>query len=58
MKSKIEYVTHSPVGLKPFVIHNGLAYLHRYFQHETRIIEIKYTSLALGGGVLDFFDFL
>lgn len=33
------YVTHSPVELKPFVIYMGQAYLHRYFQYETQIIE-------------------
>lgn len=33
------YVTHSESELKPFVIQNGQAYLHRYFQYETRIIE-------------------
>lgn len=33
------FVTHSETGLKPFVIRGGLAYLHRYFQYETRIID-------------------
>jgi exodeoxyribonuclease V alpha subunit len=33
------YVTHSLAVLKPFVIQNGKAYLHRYFQYETQIIE-------------------
>ena len=33
------YVTHSSTELKPFVIQNGQAYLHRYFQYETQIIE-------------------
>ncbi len=33
------YVTHSASELKPFVIQNGQAYLHRYFQYETQIIE-------------------
>jgi len=33
------YVTHSDAELKPFVIQNGMAYLHRYFQYETHIIE-------------------
>jgi len=33
------YVTHSPMELKPFVINMGQAYLHRYFQYETQIIE-------------------
>ena len=32
------YVTHSGSELKPFVIQNGQAYLHRYFQYETQII--------------------
>ena len=34
-----KFVTHSDTELKPFVIHNGQAYLHRYFQYETQIIE-------------------
>ena len=33
------YVTHSADESKPFVIQNGKAYLHRYFQYETQIIE-------------------
>ena len=33
------FVTHSDTELKPFVIQNGQAYLHRYFQYETQIIE-------------------
>jgi exodeoxyribonuclease V alpha subunit len=33
------FVTHSSSNLKPFVIHNGQAYLHRYFTYETQIIE-------------------
>lgn len=33
------FVTHSGSELKPFVILNGKAYLHRYFQYETQIIE-------------------
>lgn len=33
------FVTHSSSGLKPFVIQNGQAYLHRYFTYETQIIE-------------------
>lgn len=33
------FVTHSSRVLKPFVIQNGQAYLHRYFQYETQIIE-------------------
>jgi len=33
------YVTHSDTELKPFVIQHGQAYLHRYFQYETQIIE-------------------
>lgn len=33
------FVTHSDTTLKPFVIQHGQAYLHRYFQYETRIIE-------------------
>ena len=33
------YVTHSPEVLKPFVVLDGRAYLHRYFQYETRIID-------------------
>ncbi len=33
------FVTHSFEELKPFVIQNGKAYLHRYFQYETQIIE-------------------
>jgi exodeoxyribonuclease V alpha subunit len=34
-----QFVTHSGTELKPFVILNGNAYLHRYFQYETQIIE-------------------
>ncbi len=34
-----KYVTYSASELKPFVIQNGQAYLHRYFQYETQIIE-------------------
>ncbi|MEI7661367.1 MAG: exodeoxyribonuclease V subunit alpha [Bacteroidota bacterium] len=33
-----EYVTHSGSVLKPFVIWDGQAYLHRYFTYETHII--------------------
>lgn len=33
------YVTNSITELKPIVIQNGQAYLHRYFQYETQIIE-------------------
>ena len=33
------FVTHSASELKPFVIQNGHAYLHRYFTYETQIIE-------------------
>ena len=33
------YITHSADELKPFIIQNGKAYLHRYFQYETQIIE-------------------
>jgi exodeoxyribonuclease V alpha subunit len=33
------YVTHSSAVLKPFVVLDGRAYLHRYFQYETRIID-------------------
>ncbi len=34
-----KFVTHSGSELKPFVIQNGYAYLHRYFQYETQIID-------------------
>ena len=34
-----KYVTYSETELKPFVIHNGQAYLHRYFTYETQIID-------------------
>lgn len=33
------FVMHSESELKPFVIQNALAYLHRYFQYETQIIK-------------------
>ena len=33
------FVTHKADELKPFVIHKGKAYLHRYFTYETRIID-------------------
>lgn len=33
------YVTHDDIELKPFIIKNGKAYLHRYFQYETQIIK-------------------
>jgi exodeoxyribonuclease V alpha subunit len=33
------FVTHSDKELRPFVIQNGKAYLHRYFQYETQIIQ-------------------
>jgi exodeoxyribonuclease V alpha subunit len=33
------FVTHSSSELKPFVIQDGQAYLHRYFTYETQIIE-------------------
>jgi len=32
------YATHSATALKPFVIQNGKAYLQRYFQYETQIL--------------------
>lgn len=34
-----KYVTHSETGVKPFVVQNGRAYMHRYYQYETRIID-------------------
>lgn len=34
-----KYVTHSDSELKPFIIQNRMAYLHRYFQYETQIIK-------------------
>jgi exodeoxyribonuclease V alpha subunit len=34
-----KYVTYSETELKPFVIYNGQAYLHRYYTYETQIIE-------------------
>jgi len=33
------FVTHSSSALKPFVIQNGQAYLHRYFTYESQIVE-------------------
>ncbi len=33
------FVTHSRCGLKPFLVLNGYAYLHRYFQYETWIVD-------------------
>ena len=39
------FVTHSVTEVKPFVIHNAKAYLHRYFKYETDIIKnIKRTG--------------
>ena len=41
-RSQIEegvWVTHDTSGLKPFIVHSGKAYLHRYFRYETDIIE-------------------
>ena len=37
--SNEKYITDQEDVLKPFVIRNGKAYLHRYFQYETQIIE-------------------
>jgi exodeoxyribonuclease V alpha subunit len=34
-----KYVTHSPGELKPFIIQGKKAYLHRYYQYETQIID-------------------
>lgn len=34
-----KYVTHSPGELRPFIIQGKKAYLHRYYQYETQIID-------------------
>ncbi len=34
-----KYVTCDPSVLKPFIVHMGHAYLHRYFTYETQIID-------------------
>ena len=39
MSAEGSFVTHKKDELKPFVLHNGKIYLHRYFTYETQIID-------------------